>query len=318
MSAGGALVPLHPGNRYDYLRHLLDGFGELLRHGQLSFPEPGTVVPINIEFFESNHRYKIDGEWVVAVSTVLDDTEVKDALTWWGFRIGMGAIVELLQLSDVSTAELLTTRWKPVVKPAEADGEPEVGRYGKQSKLKSHLEWKAQQRRLDPMSVMKAKGTIGTSMHVAAETLTDSGEIPDVMDFPEDDRGFLQGLARYWIDQEPEVLMKEVIVGSKRFGYAGRFDKIVRTPNGQIRMRDYKTSGGVYSSFDRQLSLYDLAYREMAGEPLDGHDIVHLRPDGTYEVIPVTVDHQDALAALLKRAADKDLYSRIKKLGRTP
>jgi hypothetical protein len=318
VSAHGNVVPLRPGQRYDWMSNILTGLQELADYGEILLPDEPPRM--EIEFFESNHRYKINGDWVLAVSTILDDVEPAPAVQWWAFRIGMAAIVDLVQQSKLSFGEITSLEYKPIIKPNLYGPEhPMFGLYGKKrDKLKTHLEALVQQERLDPYSVMKHRGTIGTSVHHGAETLQETGEVPDIGDYPEEDRGFIQALAKYWLDQDVEVEAQEVIVASQRFGYAGRFDKIVRLKNGARRMRDYKTSSGVYAKFDKQLTLYDLAYLEMGGEPLDGHDVVHLKPDGTYEIVPLVIDPVHALTALLKRAGDVQLREDLKPLGRKP
>lgn len=271
-----------------------------------------------IDYDDAKHEYKIDGQDVPGVTGILDATEPKPALTWWGFRVGMSAVVRLLAESKLNPMTLSAFEVAPIVKPALHEGHPDIvvrGK-GKSRKLKSKLEVLAQEVKQDPFNIKEERGTVGTSIHVAAEELQITGIIPSLSDFPEEDRGYLQALARYWLDQEPKIEAQELIVGSKRFGYAGRFDKIVQLPSGQRRMRDYKTSGGVYSSFDKQLALYDLAYRELGGSPVDGHDVVHLRPDGTYSVIPMSPSPQDALVAIVKFHTDRALAARLKTLGR--
>jgi hypothetical protein len=307
--------------KVDYLelRGVIEGIAQLYTHGSLIFPE--KAEPIMVEFNESNHRYKIDGAEVPSVTTILDLTEVKAALTWWGFRVGLAMAIRAVQANKVSLGQLQSWSWEPVLKPAlyYAEGHPDVTvdptKRG-QPKPKHAIEHAAMDMRHHPNAIKEDRGSVGTSVHVAAEVLQLTGQVPDIGDFPEADRGYIQALAAYYLEQEPETEAQEVIVASRRFAYAGRFDTITRTLQGERRMRDYKTSGGVYSSFDKQLALYDIAYLEMGGEPVDGHDVVHLRPDGTYVIVPMVVDHMDALAALLKHRTDKILKTRLKREGR--
>jgi hypothetical protein len=308
-----------PNARYSHVQAVVRALAELVDRGQLLFPdEPPRMV---IDYDDAKHEYKIDGVKVPSVTTILDAIEPKPALQWWSFRVGLAAVLQALVEDKLSTGTLLS--WDPsvVIKPAEHEGHADIvwrGK-GKRAKLKSRLEVLIQDLKLDPYNKMRERGTVGDSIHAAAEQLGITETIPTIGNFPEADRGFVQALARYWVEQEPEVEQQEVIVASKRFGFAGRFDKIVRTPGGQRRFRDYKTSGGVYSSFDKQVSLYDLANRDMGdARPVDGFDVVHLRPDGTYAVIPLSCDPADALVALLKFHQDRDLHARVKALGREP
>lgn len=312
----GELALLPDRSRYDHLADIVEGLAELVGHGTLFFDKPPTMV---VDYDDAKHSYKIDGAKVPSATTILDATEPKPALQWWGFRVGMAAVLDLVQNRDLSMAMVQT--WDPdfIVKPIDPDHPDAVWRgKGARRKLKSACEVAVQEVKTDPYNRKAIKGTLGDSIHKMAETTALTGEIPDIDGFPEADQGYVQAFAKYFVTHEPEVELQEVIVASKRFGFAGRFDCVVRTLDGRRGMRDYKTSGGVYSSFDKQLSLYDIGWLESGQAPLDFHEVVHLRPDGTYEIVPLAVDHADALVALLKLVQDADLAERLKALGRKP
>ena len=308
-----------PSARYAHLQPLTHALVELVTRGELKFPDEPPRMVIDFIDDKDQHEYRIDGVKVPSVTTILDAIEPKPALTWWGFRVGLAAVQYALVNGDLSTAALLA--WDPsvTIKPAEApEGHPDIvmrGK-GKRAKPKSRLENLAQDLKLDTYNRMREKGTIGTSIHVAAEKLGLEEVIPTIEDFPEADRGYVQALARYHVDQEPEIVEQEVIVASKRFGFAGRFDKLVRMPDDTLRFRDFKTSGGVYSSHDLQVCLYDLAWRDMGKPQVDGFDVVHLRPDGTYEIVPLVGNRADALVALLDFRQRNDRERRLKAIGR--
>ena len=63
---------------------------------------PGPDKPISVRYDDKAHKYWIDGVEVPSVSTILDATLPKPALTWWGFRVGMAAVAEFCKLGKVS------------------------------------------------------------------------------------------------------------------------------------------------------------------------------------------------------------------------
>lgn len=284
-------------------------------------PSMDTYV---IEYEDARHYYKIDSEDVNSVTQVLD-TIPKPALMWWGFRVGLAGAIKLVQDRQISYAQLQSWAWEPVMRPRDWPGHDEFTE-GPSGKERHAIEAIALDNKHSPNHIKEEKGTRGTSIHKAAEKLGDEGEVPDIGDFPEADRGYVQALARYFVQTEVQAGAQEVIVGSKRFGFAGRFDKVAVLPDGTRRLRDYKTSGGVYPEYDVQLSGYWIAYHEMGLQdrpeegfgPLTGADVVWLQPNGDFEVIPVTIEPVDFLLELLVWHQRRDRDDRVKALGRKP
>lgn len=276
-----------------------------------TYPGPERM---EVEYNDANHRYKINGEFVPSITTVLDKTLSKPALTWWGFRVGLAGISRAMAENRLNVGVVASWDWENILKPLPDHEQTIVDKNGKP---KSPLEKLMIEIRHHPNAIKDDRGTVGTSIHNGAETLAITGMVPKIDGFPEADRGYVQALARWYIDHDPEFEELEVIRASWQFAYAGRFDAVIR--HGAQRRRamiDYKTSGGVYDSFDKQLSGYDLAYLECGGQPLDDHFVVHLRPDGTYEMVPVTIDHADFLVERLAMEQREDALRRIKALGR--
>ena len=278
----------------------------------------GTLLPnVVVDYDDAKHEYKINGEKVPSVTKILDETMPKPALAWWSFRIGIAGIIRAIADSQVTTGQLMAWAWEPIISPAKFTEHPEV-HVDQRGKAKHEAEKLMMAMKHHPNAIKEEKGSIGTSIHVAAEKLAMTGSVPTIEDFPEDDRGYVQALARWYMAAEPEFEHIEVIAASPTFKYAGRFDGIAKLKGTPGRsMLDYKTSGGVYDSFDVQLSGYDLAWLEMGNEPLQGHFIIHLRPDGTYEQVPVTIDHADFLVQRLALEQGASRAARVKALGRS-
>ena len=274
-----------------------------------------------VDYDDARHEYKIDGVDVPSVTQILDTTRNKPALQWWAFRVGMAGIVRAVQQRKLTYAQLQSWAWEPIIKPADHVG-LDADTVEHKGKAKHAAERLVLELAHSPNHIKETKGTLGTSVHVAAEKLGISEEIPTIEDFPEDDRGYVQALARYWIAAECTVERQELILASKRFGFAGRCDKVARMPDGTLRLRDYKTSGGIYGDYDVQLSGYWIGYHEMGLHeqvgPLAGADLVHLMPDGSFNVVPATIDPGDFLVELLAFHQRRDADARIKHLGRTP
>ena len=268
-----------------------------------------------IRYDDDKHRYWIDGVRVPSVTQILGDTQPKPALTWWGFRVGMSVIVKALLENKLTWGEL--SSWsspEAIIKPVEHELHPDILRDAKRNKLRSKVEQLALDLKQHPNAIKEERGTVGTSIHVAAEQTMISGALPNYADYPEADRGYVQALARWYVDTDPEPVEQEVIVASERYGFAGRFDLERRNRLGDLVRADFKTSHGIYEEFHLQLSLYDLAAVGMDRGQCAFSELIHLRPDGTYAVIPVAIDHARALCCVLAYWLAQPHRDRIKAL----
>ena len=144
--------------------------------------------------------------------------------------------------------------------------------------------------------VRDAAGTRGTTIHDAGEALA-GGTMPDLDAFPDEDRGFVQSLARFWIDHSPVVHATEVIVASLTHGYAGRFDLLADVWPWGRALLDYKSSSRIYPvEMFCQLEGYEGAAIEAGHPPTDARLIVRLGEDGTYEIAQSCATFDDFLA----------------------
>lgn len=168
-----------------------------------------------------------------------------------------------------------------------------------------HWAWKLGSEGVDYRDVRDDAGTRGTSVHDAAELLAKEGVRPKLNDFPQEDRGYVQALANFWLDHKPEVVATEVITASLEHGFAGRYD-LVAVSHGRRVLYDYKTSGKVrpFAMFC-QLEAYELAEVELGREPTDARAVVRLGEDGSFEVAESCATAQDFLHLLWTFKSEK-------------
>ena len=246
-----------------------------------------SVEPIDIRYDDEKHKYWIDGVEVPSVSKILDETQSKPALPWWGMRVGMAAVVQML--GTTPWAEIANANSpKSIIAgiPDVVAGEVAIpAGKGARAKLRTLVEDLAVKNALTTNHVKEEAGDRGTAAHLVLEHLA-VGEMPSIKEVPQEHRGWISAVANWWLDQEPEFVATEVIVGSREHQFAGRFDIIIRRKDGEGRLcrTDLKTSKSVYLSHLIQLGLYDVAHTEMGGETADceEHMVLHARPDGTY------------------------------------
>lgn len=258
-----------------------------------------------ITYDDSKHEYRIDGQIVPSVTQILDAVTPKPALTWWGMRVGLAAVIKLLQSDALSALSLLAFDYedhltgKPRNKPEQAVWR---GR-GKHRKQKTPLEAAAIEARLTTNHIRDTKADLGTAVHNAIEQIGIADALPTIGDLPLEVQPYIRALAKWWLEQDPEFIHQEIIVASTEHQFAGRFDLIARLGT-KLALIDFKTSGGLYESYSEQLALYQLAYEEMSAWPgvdhptLDRFELVHLRPDGGYEMRPAYTSRETAIHAV--------------------
>jgi hypothetical protein len=256
---------------------------------------------------------------VPSVTTALDCLE-KGGLSHWGMRVGVDGVLSLIR-DGVMRQEggylcrLADWPWTPV------DGEGVV------ELLKAH--------KLTVNDVKGKAGDRGVAVHDALETWAKTGDKPDPSIFPDEQRGYVVGLLAFLQDvesAEPEAC--EVMVGSVKHGFAGRYDVrfkttkehpvvVHRTPvkgpqyallKPGMYLGDLKTSKGVYQkSHGRQLEAYEGASVECGYEPTDGRGIIHVSADGTYEFVRSVATYDHFLNALQVYRDDQDIKERAKR-----
>lgn len=203
---------------------------------------------------EPRRRYLLDGEQVPSVTQVLSILD-KPALSWWGMCVGVEGVAQL-HLQGVEVP------WE------DTDGAVKL--------LTEH--------RLTVNHVRDAAATRGKSVHDALQAFAEHGTVPRPSDFPAEDRGYVQALARALMDLDPVCDATEVIVGSAEHRYAGRYDLRARS-GGRLIRADLKTGKRVYDEALLQLAAYELAAVEMGEEPSDARLVIRLDASGDFEVV---------------------------------
>jgi hypothetical protein len=207
-------------------------------------------------FYPKAHRYKLDGEWVPGVTTILGVLE-KPAIPKWAAKLVAEHVVDNRDALD----DMLT----------------QFGRAGTVAALKE-VPWK---KRDDA-------GVRGTDVHSFAERIVNGEEV----DVPEHYVGHVESALAFMEDWHIQPVLVEAVVGSRAHQYAGTLDLVARHHNGPRGIFDYKTAAsGIYMQTAFQNAAY--AFAEFHGDsgnekPMADLGVtesygVHLRADG-YDV----------------------------------
>lgn len=166
---------------------------------------------------------------------------------------------------------------------------------------------------LDWESIRDEAAERGTNIHVQMlHALAMGGDIPDLDDLPEEQRGYGQAVMRWWLDREPEVLHAEQVVLDEELGFAGRLDLDCKVTRGVLAPErwivDAKTSGFIPTKAHAQIAGYDLGAvtSGLAETPADRLVILQLCPDGSYVEVTGQATADDFKAAVtVYRAAGR-------------
>ncbi|RSN65452.1 hypothetical protein DMH01_03485 [Amycolatopsis sp. WAC 04182] len=213
------------------------------------------MTDCKIQFFETNHRYKIDGRYATSVTTALKGIP-KDALPRWAARtVASHALNNISTLADSVEA----FGFEPALRMLA--GVPDEKR--------------------DTAAIR------GTDVHNLAEPYL-AGEKVEV---PAELEPYVRGYARYVEDWNPTAIYDEVIVASRKHNYAGRLDSIQDIPGLGVCLVDYKTSNRIYGEHALQCAAYRYAEtmvvdgEEIPMPPVERVLILHIQPE-TYDLIP--------------------------------
>lgn len=224
---------------------------------------------------------------VPSVSEILDILN-KPGLPWWGMKVGVEGVRELVQ------SGALDHDWDLMVPTEEV-----VDLLTKNKLTVNHVRDKA--------------GDRGSAVHDALELWADEDIMPNPDVFSPDDKGYVEGLKQFIIDSAFDPMMCEVMVASLKSRVAGRFDmggiipanaeivvksypkrKSVRSREmGGDWMIDLKTSKGVYEAHHLQLAGYNLCLEESHGFLYPRQGVLHVFADGRYELIECKANEDD-------------------------
>lgn len=197
-----------------------------------------------LTFKESSHRYKLDGNPVTGVTTIIGGGVPKPALVWWA-----GTVVAKWALAPENAGRLAELQ-------ANTTGEKDCPSL-KFLQLLPNRERDAAARR-------------GTAAHDLAEQINITGEA----DVPEDLEGFIEGYLDFLDTWQITPVLVEVIVGNREHHYSGKVDLFAQSPllqtaeeiaAGWVVEVDLKTSKGVYMETALQTAAYARAEFYMDG-----------------------------------------------------
>lgn len=208
------------------------------------------------------HSYTIDGKRAVGVTTALKGIP-KDALVPWAAKEVATYVVD--NIYDVK--RMLDSG----------------GKYPTIDFLKG-----IPNQRRDTAAVR------GTAVHALAEKYIRGEEI----EVPDDVLAYVEGYATFINDWKPVSVHEELVVASRKHGYAGTLDSIQDISGVGRALVDYKTSRGVYGEVALQVAAYRYAdvYLDADGNeqdmiPVEATLVLHIQP-GTYDLIPLQADEE--------------------------
>jgi hypothetical protein len=211
-------------------------------------------------FYPSSHRYRLDGEWVPGVTTILGVLD-KPAIPKWAAT----QVAEYVADNPAGVEELRAMGRGPMVQALKG------------------LPWAKR----DTAAVR------GTDVHNFAEKIV-NGETVEV---PEHLAGYVEAALAFMDDYGIEPVLVEAVVGSREHRYAGKLDLVADSSRHPRAIYDYKTTAsGIYGTTAWQNAAY--AYAEfhgggdeatsMAYVGIEASFGVHLRGDSTYSVHPLS------------------------------
>jgi hypothetical protein len=261
-----------------------------------------TPAGIQIVYYPKSHRYKIgltdaadfdtsdDAplRFVPSVSTILDKAISKN-LTGWAERLTVLGLSELSALRG--TAYVARLGPEAILKELHAHG-------------------------LRYYQSRDAAAERGTNVHRAMEMLAE-GTIPNLRDWPLEQRGYIQALAKFWRDYEPEVIHSELMVASWEFQYAGRLDLIAKTNRNPLpSVIDLKTSKAVRDSHHFQTAGYRRAADESGYYAPGVGAVVRVGEDGAYEFVESHATTEQFEALVRSHQAQKEFERTGKALAK--
>ena len=123
----------------------------------------------------------------------------------------------------------------------------------------------------------------GVGAHHALEQLAATGRL-DLSKIEPEDQGYASAVLDWWLEADPTDCVTEQIVGSRKHGFAGRYD-LDCVIDGARFLVDLKTSKAVYESHLLQLEMYGIAAAESGYGKFDNKAVLRADKDGSYEFV---------------------------------
>lgn len=206
---------------------------------------------VGLRFYPASHRYKLDGQWIPGVTTILN-VVAKPGLTKWA----ASSVAEYVADNREAIEHLYAAGRGPMV-----------------AALKE-VPWQKRDDAADR----------GTKFHDYAERILRGEEV----DVPDEHVGLVESALAFMDDYSIQPILMEGRVGSRKHMYGGSFDLIADSSLGRC-IFDWKSSKRLYASTAFQNVAY--AFADFVGENGDEQPVpeversfgVHIRSDG-YDV----------------------------------
>lgn len=250
----------------------------------------------------------------------------KEQLIAWAQRVGASGVVQLFNMG--------------VLAPVSYEGKTVLGTHipGKGAIVigeEQALDLLGQYR-LTTNSLKKAGGKRGQSCHDALETWASIGELPNPAFYPVTEQGYVQGLLNFLQESEAEPVRSEVVVGSARYGYAGRYDVDIELPQSVQLMThhtpagrgdklewfeaglyrvDLKTAKDVFEEHGEQLEAYEQAAVECGLPESIKRVVLNTSPESRYKFKPSWSTFADFEATLHKFRLNEERKQRKKEMS---
>lgn len=137
-----------------------------------------------------------------------------------------------------------------------------------------------------PRDVLERAAAFGTAVHMTCELDDDDMLDEDALDVAL--RPYLAGYRKFKAEVKPEVLANELKVYSRKYGFAGTLDRVMRFGRGLPRcLVDLKTNTQLLPAVGPQTAAYQLAWEEMGNPALTKRFALQLLPND-YRLEPLT------------------------------
>ncbi len=230
--------------------------------------------PAGLVFYPNSHRYKLDGEWVPGVTTIIGVLD-KPALPKWA----AGVVAEFVA-DQPSLVDLMN----------EKGGHAPVVQF-----LKAM-----------PWAKRDTAGARGTTFHDFAERILLGEEVQ----VPPEQVGMVESALAFMDDWAIKPVLVEAAVASREHKWAGKLDLVADHNRGPRAIFDWKSGKRIYTSAAYQLNAY--GHAEFSGEAgveasiadlgIEAAYGVHIRDDG-YDVYPLKFGPDIYAEFLVIRAA---------------
>lgn len=238
--------------------------------------------------YGGGHSYKLDGQKIPGVTTILNDGLPKKALVPWAAKAIAEYVGERLTRTGDAT-ELITALRALDEEKARTNKRyrakwPTSGEFSRTAfiDLLKGVHWEDRDKAANK----------GTAVHNAAEDLANGKEI----EVPDEIIGHVDAYIQWVNDWTPTEQLVEFVCGSRKHRYMGTGDLIARLADGRRWLLDYKTNrSGPFAEVALQLAAY--RYAEFIVTPdgeipmpeVDACGVLWLRADG-YDLYEVKAD----------------------------